>query len=242
MLAKVGDRALPLVPLIALIGAALALTRARIVVWAASVLAIVLFEVVAFTPLAARGLDTDALIRRDALPASPTRLDAVVVLSEGISRDSLLSSGAVDRLLTALTLMRDSVSSTLVITRPRRTDNGATTSPDQAWVRALVAREFETFVVDSVRTTRDEAVRAAALLVPRGMTRVAVVTEPLHTRRACAAFETVGFAVTCVPSRERGFTLHDPANARERLAIWNTWLYERAAWSAYRARGWLKPG
>ena len=241
LLAKFGDLALPLAPVAAVVGAALVVTRARWLVWIATGIAVVMFAVVAFTPLSGRWLDTDALVRRDSLPAAPARLDAVVVLSEGITRDSLLSPGALDRLLSALALMRDSVADTLVVSRPRRRDNGATTAPDQAWVRSLVARPFVVLAVDSVHNTHDEAVRAAALLRPRGATRVAVVTEPLHSRRACATFEAAGFAVTCLPARERAYTLHEPASARDRLAIWNSWLYERAAWVEYRARGWVRP-
>jgi uncharacterized SAM-binding protein YcdF (DUF218 family) len=93
--------------------------------------------------------------------------------------------------------------------------------------------------VDSVHTTRDEAVNAWRLLSPRGASRVAVVTSPLHTRRACAAFEQVGFTVTCVPAVSRVYSVNAADTGADRLVLFREWLYERAAWIEYRARGWV---
>jgi uncharacterized SAM-binding protein YcdF (DUF218 family) len=166
-------------------------------------------------------------------------VDAVIVLSGGITPDSLLMSEALDRLLTGLTLMRDSVAPLLVVTQPRRANGGATTAPDQARLRALIARPFPMLTVDSVRTTHDEAVRAWRLLSPRSATRVAVVTSPLHTVRACATFERVGFTVSCVAAISRAYSVDRAASPDERLTLFRAWLYERAALVEYRARGWV---
>jgi uncharacterized SAM-binding protein YcdF (DUF218 family) len=193
---------------------------------------------VAGTSFVTSVLQPKTLVRSDPLPRD--RLDAVIVLSSGITPDSLLVLEALDRLLTGLALMRDSVADTLVVTEPRRGDNGATTAPDQRRVRALVARPFPMVMLDSVHTTRDEARRSWQLLGARGATRVAVVTSPLHTSRACGAFEAVGFSVTCVAAVSRAYTVEHPLTWQERLSLFRAWLYERLASVEYRARGWVR--
>ncbi|HKW48449.1 MAG TPA: YdcF family protein [Gemmatimonadaceae bacterium] len=227
----------PITVLVALIGALLALTPARVLLWFTTALAVGVFCVIAITPFTTALLPTEKLVRNDALPAQA--LDAVIVLSEGITPDSLLGPGALDRLLSGLALMRDSVAPVLVVTQPRVASTGATAAPDQARLRALVSRSFPTLTVDSVHTTRDEAVGAWRMLRPRGATRVAVVTSPLHTSRACATFEHVGFAVTCVSAISRAYSVKHADSGQERLALFHAWLYERAAWIEYRWRGWV---
>ena len=81
--------------------------------------------------------------------------------------------------------------------------------------------------VDSVYTTRDEAVRVSAALPSARAQRIVVVTSPMHTRRACAAFEEVGFAVTCVAARLRVFAARNPIGSYDRLQVFQSYLYER---------------
>jgi len=226
----------PIAFLAALLGAVLALTRAAVVLWVGTAVALGVFCIVALTGFTTTVLPRKALLRSDPLPR--TSVDAVVVLSGGITSDSLLMSEALDRLLTGLALMRDSVAPLLVVTQPRRTDHG-TAAPDQARLRALIMRPFPMLTVDSVRTTRDEAIRAWRLLSPRGATRVAVVTSPLHTLRACATFERVGFTVSCIAAVSRAYSTDRATTPDERLTLFRAWLYERAALVEYRARGWV---
>ena len=227
----------PVAILIALIGALVALTPAKRVLWFATAIVIGVFCMVALTPFVTVLLPTKKLVRNDKLP--PHALDAVIVLSSGITPDSLLAPEALDRLLAGLELMRDSVAPVLVVTQPRSTTNGATAAPDQARVRALVSRPFAMLTVDSVHTTHDEAVGAWRMLRPRAATRVAVVTSPMHTSRACATFEHVGFVVTCVSGISRVYSVEHAESGQDRLALFRAWLYERAAWSEYRWRGWV---
>lgn len=237
-LGKFPQLILPLTIGIALVGALIALTRLAPLVWIGSSVAIISFCVVAATPFVSRVLHPRSLVRSDPLPRE--RLDAVIVLSGGITPDSLLMPEPLDRLLTGLALMRDSIADTLVVTEPRRPDNGATTVRDQQWVRALVARPFAMAMVGSVRTTRDEATQIWRLLGALGARRVAVVTSPMHTRRACATFEAVGFAVTCIAAVSRAYTVDDPVTWQDRVRLFREWLYERAALREYRERGWLR--
>jgi uncharacterized SAM-binding protein YcdF (DUF218 family) len=237
-LGKLSDLMLPLAPLVALTGAAIALTRLRALLWGAALLSFVAVGLVAFTPVTTRLLDVGRLARHD--PLGTARLAAVVVLSSGITADSLLDADALDRLLTGLELMHDNAASTLVVTRPRRPHSGVTAARDQEQLRALVGGSFPMLVVDSVKSTRDEAVNAYRLLASRGLTNIAVVTSPLHARRACASFERVGFAVTCIPAESRSYSVRHPASPRERMALFHDWLYEHAAWMEYAARGWVR--
>lgn len=234
---KVDSLLFPLALAAAVIGAVLAVTRVAALLWVTTILAFLAFGLITLTPFVTSMLPTRTLVRSDKLPNEP--LDAVIVLSGGITPDSLLAPEALDRLLSGLALMRDSVAPVLVVTEPRRGDDGVSAAPDQARVRALVSRPFPTWGVDSVHTTRDEAVNGWRLLGPRGSRRVAVVTSPLHTKRACAVFERVGFVVTCVPAVVRAYSLTGATTPQERLALFRAWLYERAAWIEYRQRGWV---
>jgi uncharacterized SAM-binding protein YcdF (DUF218 family) len=236
-LGKVPELLYPIAIGVALTGALVTLTPARQVVWWTTAITIVVFCVVTLTPFVTIALPTKKLVRNDKLPTQA--LDAVIVLSAGITADSLLMPEPLDRLLTGLSLMRDSVAPVLVVTQPRSTSNGATAAPDQARVRALVSRPFPMLTVDSVHTTRDEAIGAWRMLRPRGATRVAVVTSPMHTSRACATFEHVGFVVTCVSAISRVYSVGRPESGQDRLALFRAWLYELAAWSEYRWRGWV---
>jgi uncharacterized SAM-binding protein YcdF (DUF218 family) len=229
----------PSAVLMALVGAVVGLTRAAIALWVATATALIAFCVIAMTPFVTRVLPTSAMVRQDNLPAQP--LDAVVVLSGGITPDGMLVPEALARLLTGLALMRDSVAPVLVVTEPRRSRTGVTAAADQARVRALIARPFPMLTVDSVHNTRDEGVNSWRLLQGSGARRIAVVTSPLHTRRACATFEEVGFVVTCVPAVSRVYSVTSADNGNDRLTLFREWLYERAAWAEYRLRGWVSP-
>jgi uncharacterized SAM-binding protein YcdF (DUF218 family) len=114
-----------------------------------------------------------------------------------------------------------------------------TSDADQQRVVGLLNPPARLLIVDSVFSTRDEAVRMAALARPLGITRIALVTSPLHTRRACATFEKVGFRVTCVPSESREAALESLREATDRVRALQLTLYEWAAFVKYRARGWI---
>jgi uncharacterized SAM-binding protein YcdF (DUF218 family) len=180
-------------------------------------------------------------VRIDKLPADT--LDAVIALSAGVKSDSALNAPAADRLISALELMRDGHGRRLVTTRQRDVKGVRVidSDRDQRRLISLASLDGVWTVVDSVHTTRDEAVRTAALLLPTGARSIIVVTSPLHTRRACAVFEAVGFRVYCQAARERDFvTIHPTAN-RDRLAALRAYGYEVMGVLKYRMKGWLTP-
>lgn len=178
--------------------------------------------------------------RRDPLPAQP--LDAVVVLSGGVNPDTTMTSGALDNLLTGLQLIRDGRSSVLVTTTTEQRFPGGVIQSivDQSRVIAQLGGAGRWLRTRTTTSTRDEALGSAELLMPRSAAHVAVVADPMHTRRACAAFEKVGFKVSCVAALVRSEGGPDPAPwPRDRLRVFGDWIYEMLATLEYRARGWI---
>jgi uncharacterized SAM-binding protein YcdF (DUF218 family) len=112
-------------------------------------------------------------------------------------------------------------------------------SADLQSVVSLAGEGIRTILVDSVTTTRTEALRMKAIARASGWQTLAVVTSPLHTRRACATFEAVGFRVVCVPATVRGSGLISGSFAEERFRDFRSWLYEMFATDSYRRRGWI---
>ena len=187
------------------------------------------------------------MVRSDSLP--PGSVDAVVVLSGNLTREGRIGSEAVARLLAGLELRKRLSTRHLVLTSIHRIRRGDTLSsePDQ---RALIRRldpDAVLYVVGPVRNTHDEAVAATGLARQRGWRRLAVVTSPLHTRRACSTFERQGLAVVCRASESRDYSLNLRRAPADRLEAFRDWLYESVGAKVYRARGWLgaekpKPG
>jgi len=223
---------------VAILGALIALAvPVRWIAVLAAVVAVLLF-MITFTPLT--GGRVHAWIRRDPPPTHVP--DAVVVLSTTISVDGLLDATGTTRLLSALEAMRQTRSPMLVTTRPSQTLLASLPVAMQDY-RRLIGLAGDTSrwrVVGPVATTHDEAVAVSALLAPAATHSVVVVTSPIHTRRACATFEAVGFSVTCWPSDERRYALETFSGIRTRLAATVDWMYESAAVIEYRWRGWMR--
>jgi uncharacterized SAM-binding protein YcdF (DUF218 family) len=220
----------------ALAGAILGATRLRPVLWTGAGVIALLCILVAYTPVVSPL--AQPLIRRDSIPA---RVDAIAVLSAGFTRDGMMRGETLDRLLSGLGLARRGLAPVILVSRERRDFGGATASDsvDLRNVTALVGGPTPTIYVDSVTTTRTEALRMRAIARTKGWKTVAVVTSPLHTRRACATFEAVGFNVVCVPAAVRESGLYPGSNAEDRLHAFRSWLYETFATDSYRRRGWI---
>ena len=223
---------------VALLGALIAVLVPVRWIAALAVAAAVLLFMLTFTPLTAGAVQS--WLRRDAPPTSAP--DAVVVLSTTISVDGFLDATGTTRLLSALEVMRQTGAPTLVTTRPSQTPSASagTAMRDYQRLIGLAGDTSRWRSVGPVATTHDEALATARLLAPAETHSIVVVTSPLHARRACATFETVGFRVTCWPSDERRYALYTFSGLRTRLAATVDWLYERAATIEYRWRGWIR--
>jgi uncharacterized SAM-binding protein YcdF (DUF218 family) len=232
-----GAQGYSVIPIAALVGGVLGMTPVRRLLWGAAAAGALVLAVVAYTPIMWRPVR--ALIRVDAVSRRP--IQAVVVLSGAITRDGHLRGQSIDRLLTGLDLLRRGSTTTIMLSRLRvgRGRSQVTSDADQQRLIALLDRPVRILVADSAHSTRDEAVRMRALARPLGISSVAVVTSPLHTRRSCATFEKIGFAVTCVPSESRDVALSSLSRVSDRVRAFQLWLYEQAALVLYRARGWI---
>jgi uncharacterized SAM-binding protein YcdF (DUF218 family) len=216
----------------ALVGAVLWNTRLRpILLIVGGILALICIAV-AYTPLvSAVGRP---LIRRDSIPA---RVDAIAVLSAGLTPDGMMRRETLERLLSGVTLAKRGLAPLMLVSMERA--NRGSDSADLQSVISLIGGGTRTILVDSVTTTRTEALRMKTIARANGWRTLAVVTSPLHTRRACATFEAVGFRVVCVPATVRGSGLIPGSIAEDRLRDFRSWLYETFATDSYRRRGWI---
>ena len=219
----------------ALAGAVLGNTRLRPLLLIAGGLLALICIAVAYTPLvSAVGRP---LIRRDSIPA---RVDAIAVLSAGFTADGMMRRETLERLLSGLTLARRGLAPVMLVSMERSNEGQPVSdSADLQRIISLSGAGTRTILVDSVTTTRTEALRMRAIARANGWQTLAVVTSPLHTRRACATFEAVGFKVVCVPATVRESGMIPGSIAEDRLRDFRSWLYEAFATDSYRRRGWI---
>ena len=212
-------------------------TRLRPLLWIGGGLLGTLCALVAYTPLVrAAG---DPLIRRDPVPQ---RVDAIAALSAGLTPDGLVRGETLDRLLSGIELQRKGLAQSLMVSREhvRVAREVVTDSADLARIAGLTGSTPAIVFVDSVFTTRSEALQMKKIADARGWRRIAVVTSPLHSRRACATFEAVGFQVVCLPAELRGSGLDSRSIPEDRFRGFRSWLYETFATDSYRRRGWIR--
>jgi uncharacterized SAM-binding protein YcdF (DUF218 family) len=221
----------------AIVGAAIGGTRLRSLLWVPAGVVSALCLIVAYTSLVS--ILARPLIRRDSLPP---KVDAIAVLSEGITEDGLMRDATLDRFLTGLSLAREGIANVLLVSREHRASHGTfvSDSADLQHIAALAPFEGQIIFVDSVVTTRTEALRMRAVARGHGWTTLAVVTSPMHTKRACATFEAVRLKTVCVPAVLRQSGLNADSNPEDRLRAFRSWLYETFASASYRSRGWTR--
>jgi uncharacterized SAM-binding protein YcdF (DUF218 family) len=224
----------PIVLGCAALGALLWWGPLRIILAGGTAALVVLWIVVALTPLV-RWLGAD-LVRADVLPA---RADAVFVLASKMQDDGEPTSVAMSRLLQGLELVAEGRAPRLVLSELPQPYQ-----PYAPWARHVMRRlglEQELLTVGPVRRTADEAAAVAALFRERGWSRLVLVTSPSHTRRAGAVFEHAGLDVYVSPSLETGFDSPDLPTPDGRLAAFGSVMHERLGLIYYARRGWIDP-
>ncbi|HZO90102.1 MAG TPA: YdcF family protein [Chthonomonadaceae bacterium] len=214
-----------------LLGAVMALTRARRLLWAAALTTVALLLAVGYTPL------VPALMRgwvcSDPLQPAP----AVVVLSASAHKDKSMSASMEDRILQGYALLRQGYAPRLVLTNAA-IGNGTEVPTIRQQMR-LLGLNYPIDEAGPVRDTHDEALEVARLARQRGWSRVLLVTHPSHMRRAAAVFERAGVHVLCCPCNEGGYDLSDLRDPRDRLHAFRDWLHETIGYLVYRWRGWI---
>jgi uncharacterized SAM-binding protein YcdF (DUF218 family) len=228
----------PGVLLFAVVGAVTSLTRARVALVIVSGLFATVIVIVSQTAIS--GALASRWVRADSLAA---KVDAVVITSAGVNPNGTINGPALDHLLSGLELIRGGIADTLVSTTvvDDFPAGEVSSAVDQDRVIALFGGHVTLLRTGLTESTRQEAVASAKLLVPMKIIRIALVASPMHTRRACASFEAVGFKVICVPARSRmpGGGWKPGRWPLDRLTVFGDWVYEVLATGMYRARGWI---
>ncbi len=216
----------------AILGAVIALTRARPGLYITAALMLLALLTVGYTPLVAHLMPS--LERKDILQPSP----AVVVLSASVEKDHSLTDRAQARILQGYKLLRQGYAQHLVLTHatvPFGSEEPAVRAQMQ-WL----GLDYPIEVTGPVDNTHDEALAVAALAHRHGWNRVILVTHPWHMRRAAAVFETAGVPVLCAPCVEGKYDLDWLQSPSDRYDAFSDWLHEAIGYEVYRWRGWIR--
>ena len=111
--------------------------------------------------------------------------------------NSVLSEQSMRRTIAGIALFRRDMASLIVLSGPRRLDG---VYPSEAGVRAKLAVAMgippgSILMEETAKTTREEAIHTASTLQARDATRVLLVTDSIHMRRAVRVFERSGLHV-----------------------------------------------
>lgn len=218
-------------------GAVLAPTALGFVLWLVAGGLALLLVLVMYTPLVRPMVAP--FIRADVAATEPPQV--VLVLSGGLMSDGRIREQALDRLLSAMLLVKRRGIPELALSVVTLDDRqpAVTSEADQRALAQLALPGITPRFVYDVHSTRDEALAFAALARTHGWQRVAVVTSPMHSRRACAAIAHEGLLVECRPADGRDYSVRTLDSDHDRRLVFQDVLYETTATWLYRARGWM---
>lgn len=202
------------------------------IIYGMGVGAVIVSLVSAFTPAwntAGRAMSPHAVIEAS---------DAIVVLGGGVWSDTTLGDESLRRVVYGIRLHQRGLAPLIVLSGPERVSPPTIPEAD---VRAKLARDMgipagSILLEKTARTTYEESVRIADLLRPHKASRILLVTESLHMRRAKLLFERAGFQVLPAPSDEFPNVLFSPA---DRLWLMTRLLQETLGLMYYRVWGYL---
>lgn len=168
---------------------------------------------------------------------STARAEAIVVLGAGVIGDCVANVNGMRRAMLGARLFREGRAPLLVITGGAA--DGACPVAD---AMAQVVKEFgvpaDRLVLErQSRNTHENGAMTAPLLRERHVSRILLVTDRLHMRRASGVFRSLGFEIE--PASVPIYEGH-PDN----VSMLSAGLREVAALSYYRLRGWTghRPG
>jgi uncharacterized SAM-binding protein YcdF (DUF218 family) len=196
---------------------------------AVGALGLAAFLLVAFTPM------PNVLARWDGEAPEPTPADAIVVLAASVSVDGALSDDSLRRAVHGILLYRQGLAPLLVFSGTVLDDLAS-----EAAIRAEMAHRLgipaaALLTESTARTTREEALRMAELLQPRGVHRILLVTDRYHMRRSRGLFERAGFRVHPAPVDN----LSHAQAPEQRLRLMRHLAQEALARAYYGAAGYL---
>lgn len=124
------------------------------------------------------------------------RADAIVILGAPLGPGDKLPPLAEERVRVGVELWRRGFAEVICVTGghcPRGLEHTAQEAEGMAlWLRASGVPESALRVDRKATSTRENAQRAAELLLPEGRRRVWIVTQPFHLRRALYLFREAG--------------------------------------------------
>jgi uncharacterized SAM-binding protein YcdF (DUF218 family) len=179
------------------------------------VVSVIAFIVITLTPA------MNIVGRRIALTSSQLQqADAIVVLGAGYMPKGGLNSESMSRLIAGIKLFKKGMAPLLVVSGPGRGNTDLT----EGRVRAKLAREMgippaAILLEDTANTTREESMDISQTLHARNATRILLVTDSLHMRRARLVFERAGLQVQPAASSNYPDVLGSPAD-RLLLTLW----------------------
>lgn len=220
----------------ALIGAMIAPGKFGIALWVAIIFLTITTMVVTYTPVVRVPALHFVRADKDNQP-----VDAVVVLSGAMTEEGLISSEVLMRLTSGIAEARRRGARAVALSiLDEESGRGRTTSEgDQIRLLKGLAPDLEVLFVRGVQSSHDEALQFVALGRTHRWQRVALVTSPLHTRRACRTFEVAGLPVSCVPADARQYSVRLLGSAHARLNVFRDLMYETLATMLYSIRGWV---
>jgi uncharacterized SAM-binding protein YcdF (DUF218 family) len=194
-------------------------------------LSLVAFLTLAFTPLVGRANGWLA-VRPMVAPAA-----AIVVLGGGgVRADGSLTDVSLRRTLHGIDLYQRQLAPLLVLSGPQLEAVRAEGEARTALARRLGVPAQAILTETSARTTREEAVRIAARLRPRGAERILLVADAQGMRRAVAAFRHAGLEPLPAPADD---VPSAPSTPMARLAVAQRLVIEVLAVAYYHAAGYL---
>jgi uncharacterized SAM-binding protein YcdF (DUF218 family) len=187
------------------------------------------FVLVTFTPL------SNVLAAWTQVHADLVAADAIVVLGASVNAKGALSATSLRRAVEGVVLYQKKLAPLLVFSGPVNR-----TGVVEAHVRADLARVLgipsAAIITESTaRTTREEAMRLAALLQLRGIHRILLVTDMSHMPRSLRLLTQEGFVVHPAPVDE----LSPAGSPESRLRLTRQLAQELLAHMYYRAAGYL---
>lgn len=218
-------------------GAVIAPTAWGVLLWLLTGATATVIMLVMYTPVVQPMVG--AFVRVDVDALEP--VDAIVVLSGGLMDDGRINGQALDRLLSGIALAKRHGIPELALSVVSYADRrpAVSSEADQIALVQLMAPEFTPRLVRDVHSTRDEAMAFAAMSRTHGWQRVAVVTSPMHSRRACLAMEKAGLSVECRPAAGRDYSITVMNRGENRRLAFQDILYECAGIVLYRLRDWI---
>lgn len=165
-------------------------------------------------------------------------VDAIVILEAWAADGGELNESGLKRAFRGAELYRERIAPVIVISgaRARLERPGSALEPMARALNQSGVPQEAILIEDSSANTRDSAVHVSALAAKHHWTRIALVTDASHMRRASLAFERAGLRVSKAPTLIWNLGGAQPSLRFQRIGVL---FHEYAGLLWYWARGWI---